>query len=184
MTKAYIVVEGPTDAEILRTLLDKDILQDVKFLNGEGKYGAEIMARSLLLDKHIPVLLVIDADTNDLDAIHSYQQDLEFLTRRAAVGTPYKIVQAIPSIESVFLWERSIFEKFIDRKFSDLEWELGQENPRKLLNQYSGGAQEFIQQTLDNLSEDTRQTWRKHPIVHEISTFLSDLLTLESVKTA
>ncbi len=182
MTKAYIVVEGPSDAKILRALLDETLLEDVKFINGEGKYGAETMARSLLLDKHIPLILVIDADTNNPDAIHSYQQDLEFLTRNVAVDTPYKILQAVPTIESVFLWDRSSFEQLIGRQFSDLEWQLGQKHPRELLNQHPGGAMEFIQNTLSNLNENLRNTWQQHPLIQEITTFLSGYKAAEYAK--
>ncbi|MFG6099804.1 hypothetical protein SPB21_31465 [Leptothoe sp. ISB3NOV94-8A] len=173
MTKAYIVVEGPSDAEILRALLDETLLEDVKFINGEGKYGAETMARSLLLDRYLPVLLVIDADTSNSDAIHSYQQDLEFLTRSAAVGTPYKILQAIPTIEAVFLQDRPLFEQLIGRQFTDLEWQLGQKQPRELLNQHPEGAIQFIQTTLSQLTEQTRQTLRQHSLIQDITTFLT-----------
>ena len=184
MTKAYIVVEGPSDAKILRALLDENLLRDVKFINGEGKYGAETMARSLLLDRHIPVLLVVDADTNNPDAIHSYQQDLEFLTRNVAVSTPYKILQAVPTIESVFLWERSIFEQLIGRQFSDLEWQLGQKHPKELLNQYPGGSVKFIHHILSNLTENTRNTWCQHPLIQEITSFLNSHEAAEYAKLA
>ncbi|EKU97319.1 hypothetical protein Lepto7375DRAFT_6500 [Leptolyngbya sp. PCC 7375] len=173
MTKAYIVVEGPSDAQILRALLDETLLEDVKFINGEGKYGAETMARSLLLDRHIPVLLVIDADTSNPDAIHSYQQDLDFLTRSAAVGTPYKILQAIPTIEAVFLQDRLLFEQLIGRQFSDLEWQLGQKAPKELLSQYSEGAKSFIQTTLSQLDDPTKHTLSQHPLIQDITTFLT-----------
>lgn len=172
MTKAYIVVEGPSDAQILRALLDQTLLEDVKFINGEGKYGAETMARSLLLDRHLPVLLVIDADTSNLEAIHSYQQDLDFLTRSAALGTPYKILQAVPTIEAVFLQDRALFERLIDRQFTDLEWQLGQQQPKELMSQYPEGARSFIQTTLSHLTDSMRHTLRQHPLIQEITTFL------------
>ncbi|MEM7795327.1 MAG: hypothetical protein AAF579_12875 [Cyanobacteria bacterium P01_C01_bin.118] len=173
MTKAYIVVEGPSDAKILRALLDETLLEDVKFINGEGKYGAETMARSLLLDRQIPVLLVIDADTSNPEAIHSYQQDLDFLTRSAAVGTPYKILQAVPTIEAVFLQDRSLFEHLIGRQFTDLEWQLGQKDPKELLSQYSAGAKDFIQTTLSQLTEPTKQTLSQHSLIQDIIIFLT-----------
>ena len=184
MTKAYIVVEGPSDAEILRALLDKTLLEDVKFINGEGKYGAETMARSLLLDRHIPVLLVIDADTSNSEAIRSYQQDLEFLTRSAAMGAPYKILQAVPTIEVVFLQDRTLFEQLIERRFSDLEWQLGQKHPKELLNQSPEGATRFIQSTLSKLTDSMRHTFRQHPLIQEITAFLTTQVHLSDTVTS
>jgi hypothetical protein len=184
MTRAYIVVEGPADVQILRVLLDETLLEDVKVINGEGQYGAETMARSLLLDQHIPVLLVIDADTTNPEAIHSYQQDLEFLTRSAAVGTPYKILQAVPTIEAVFLQDRNLFEQLIGRQFTDLEWRLGQKDPKELLNQSPHGATGFIQTTLDYLTEPMRHTLSQHPLIQEITDFLSTQVQSHATRTA
>ena len=38
MTLAYIVLEGNRDQEILQKLLPKHLLQDVKFVVGNGQY--------------------------------------------------------------------------------------------------------------------------------------------------
>ena len=173
MTKAYIVVEGSSDAQILRALIEPALLKEIKFINGEGKYGAETMARSLLLDRHIPVLLVIDADTSNPEAIHNYQQDLDFLTRSAAVGTPYKILQAVPTIEAIFLQDRSLFEQLIGRQFTDLEWQLGQKQPRELLSQHPAGAKAFIQSTLSQLNPQRRHILCQLPLIQDITTFLT-----------
>ncbi|MGD1906719.1 MAG: hypothetical protein ACFB0C_12080 [Leptolyngbyaceae cyanobacterium] len=173
MTKAYIVVEGPSDAQILRALMDETLLEGVKFINGEGKYGAETLARSLLLDRNLPVVLVIDADTTNPEAIHNYQQDLDFLTRSAAGGTPYKILQAVPVIEAVFLQDRPLFEQFIDRQFTDLEWQLGQKAPKELLSQYSEGSKVFIQTILGQLTDPMRHILGQHSLIQDISTFLA-----------
>jgi 5S rRNA maturation endonuclease (ribonuclease M5) len=69
MSKAYIVVEGPTDAAILRKILPSESLQQVKFIDGEGKYSAVSMARKLLMTEQIPTVLVIDADTDQESVI-------------------------------------------------------------------------------------------------------------------
>lgn len=172
MTKAYIVTKEITDIDIIRALLDDTLLEDVKFVNGVSQYGAESMARSLLLERRSPVLLIIDADTNDPDAIAAYHQDLEFLTRKVATGTPFKILQAVPTIEAIFLQDRTLFEQLINRQLTDLEWQLGQKDPKGLLDQLPEGTLHFIQSTLSQLTEPMRQTFLQHPLIQEISTFL------------
>ncbi|EKV00487.1 hypothetical protein Lepto7375DRAFT_2603 [Leptolyngbya sp. PCC 7375] len=173
MTKAYIVVEGPHHIKILRALIEPALLQDVTFVDGEDKYNADPLARTLLSERQIPTVLVVDADTNNEIAIESYQQDLEFLSHTATVHTPYKILQAVPTIETVFLQDRTLVEECIGRPLSPLEWQLGQKQPRDLLAQYPKGVQAFIEHTLHNLTEQKLQTLRQHPLIQEITGFLA-----------
>lgn len=173
MTKAYIVTEGPTHIEILRALISFELLKDVTFVDGENKYNADPLARTLLSERQIPMVLVVNADTNDEIAIESYQRDLEFLSYTATVRTPYKIVQAIPTIEAIFLQDRTWIEECIGRPLSALEWQLGQKQPRDLLAQYPEGVQAFIDHTLNNLTEQRLQILRQHPLIQEITHFLT-----------
>ena len=173
MTKAYIVTEGPPHIEILRALIPSELLQDVTFVDGEDKYNADPLARTLLSERQIPIVLVVNADTNDEIAIESYQRDLEFLSHTATVRTPYKIVQAIPTIETVFLQDRTWIEACIGRPLSALEWQLGQKQPRDLLAQYPEGVQRFIEHTLDKLTDHRLNQLRQHPLIQEITHFLA-----------
>lgn len=160
-------------------------MQDVKFVNGAGQYGAESMARTLLLDRRRPVLLVIDADTNDPDAIAGYQEDLEFLTRKVAASTLFKILQAVPTIESVFLQDRTLFEQLINHQLTDLEWQLGQKQPKELLDPLPGGATNFVQTTLSQITEPMHCFFRQHPLIQEITAFLkTQAQTSEDIPTA
>jgi len=173
MTKAYIVTEGPTHIEILHALIPPELLQDVTFVDGEDKYNADPLARTLLSERQTPIVLVVDADTNDEIAIKSYQQDLEFLSYTATVRTPYKIVQAVPTIETIFLQDRLWIEDCMGRSLSNLEWQLGQKQPRDLLDQYSEGVLTFIDHTLNTMTDQRLKKLRQHPLVQEIISFLS-----------
>ena len=173
MSQAYIVVEGPDDAAILKAILPDLSLSNVKFINGQGKYGAESMARKLLMTERMPTVLVIDADTDSPDIIWEHQQDLDFLMRQAAAGIPFKSLLAVPAIEAIFFQERTVLETLIDRQLTDLEWHLAQHNPKELLKTSSGGISGFTQTTLPALADDTIQILRQHPLIQELTTFLS-----------
>ena len=67
MTKAYIVTEGPIHIEILHALIPPELLQDVTFVDGEDKYNADPLARTLLSERQTPIVLVVDADTIGID---------------------------------------------------------------------------------------------------------------------
>ncbi|MEM1254793.1 MAG: hypothetical protein AAGI69_20340 [Cyanobacteria bacterium P01_H01_bin.21] len=173
MTKAYIVTESPRHQEILQATLPSDLLQGITFIKNESKYGAEALTRSILSSHQIPVVLVINADTSSESAISTYQQNLELLTHSVTINTPFKLLQAIPTIETVFLQDRTWVEQWIGRSLSDLEWKLGQKHPQDLLQESSKNIEEFVKFTLKNLTDERLQTLRQHPLIQEIVNFLA-----------
>ncbi|WNZ45258.1 hypothetical protein Q2T42_26065 [Leptolyngbya boryana CZ1] len=179
MSKAYIVVEGPTDAAILRKILPSESLQQVKFIDGEGKYGAVSMARKLLMTEHIPTALVIDAGTDHASMVHE-QQDLDYLLRLAADGTPFQILMAVPAIEVLFFQDRGFLEQLLGRTFTDLEWQLASQQPRQLLNTVQGGYQRFVETAIAHLNGEAIAMLRQHPLIQDLIKFL---ITLEGLST-
>src|SRR4051812_18570233 len=63
MTRAYVFVEGPTDAEFLQRLLDEKTARDVQFVAGGGSGRLASLARTYLVDQRKPVAVVMDADS-------------------------------------------------------------------------------------------------------------------------
>lgn len=177
MSKAYIVVEGPTDAAILRKILPPESLQQVKFINGEGKYSAVSMARKLLMTEQVPTVLVIDADTDQKSMIHE-QQDLDYLLRQATGGTPFLILMAVPAIESLFFQDRAFLEQLFGKPFTDLEWQLARHQPRQLLNTFQGGVQKFVEHAITTLTDEKIELLRQYELVQNLMQFLATLDTL------
>ncbi|MBF0550411.1 MAG: hypothetical protein HQK60_07740, partial [Deltaproteobacteria bacterium] len=60
---SYIIVEGPTDVELLRRLLPEDIINGVHVVSANGRSAAVSLCRSLLFRRHAPAVLVVDANT-------------------------------------------------------------------------------------------------------------------------
>jgi hypothetical protein len=174
MTMAYIVTKCPKDAAILKKILPEPMLQSVQFVNGKSEYGAESMARKLLSSKRSPVVLVMDAKTNDAALIEERSSDLGFLMRQAAAGVPFKMAIAIPEIEVVFFQDRAILEEMIQQKLTDLEWQLVQHHPKELLDTLPGGVTAFVETMLSSMSASMVEVLRQHPLIQEIVVFLSN----------
>jgi hypothetical protein len=173
MTMAYIVTKCPKDAEILKKILPESLVQSVLFVNGESEYGAESMARKLLSSKRSPVVLVMDAKTNDAALIEERSNDLGFLMRQAAGGVPFKMAIAIPEIEVVFFHDRSLLEAMIQQPLTDLEWQLAQHHPKDLLEILPSGVDGFVEAAINDMSDSMIQTLHQHPLIQEIIRFLS-----------
>lgn len=173
MTRTYIVVEHPTDAVILRAILPETLLEEAKFVNGQGRYGAESMARKLLITERLPTVLVIDADAEHTAIVQEQQQDLDCVLRQAAAGIPYQILLAVPEIEVVFFQDRKILESLLGHQLTDLEWHLAQQQPKALLDTLPGGSSAFVTQTLMDLEDGHREVFRQHPLLQKLSQFLA-----------
>ena len=63
MKTAYVVVEGPSDAEILRAVLDPRLLDGVGIVPAGGLANMASLARSLLVRRSVPVAIFADADS-------------------------------------------------------------------------------------------------------------------------
>lgn len=171
MSRVYLVAEGKTDLQILQRLLPG--AAEVTFVDGRGKYGAESLARSLAATRDLPVALVIDAGTSNEALIAQKQQDLTSLVGQVSLGAPFEIFQAVPSIETLLFVDRSLLEQLIHRELTDLEWQLGQRQPKELLERVVEDAATFVQETIANLSEAQLKILSQHPLIQRLADFLA-----------
>lgn len=181
MTQAYILTEGNQDIIILKGLLPQPIIQEIKFVDGSGQYGARSLASTILATRAIPVALVTDADTED-DSLVSEQLDtLNYLLRQASPGIPFKVLLAVPEIEIVLLQNRSLIEKLAERSFTDLEWQLAQSKPKRFLKAVFGKDTPVLQKILSNASNDEIQTLQQHSLIQDLIKFLSSVAATPTV---
>ncbi|MCC5620221.1 hypothetical protein [Nostoc sp. CHAB 5715] len=181
MTQAYILTEGNQDIVILKRLLPQPIIQEIKFVDGSGQYGAQSLASTLLATRSIPVALVTDADTED-DSLVSEQLDtLNYLLRQASPGIPFKVLLAVPEIEIVLVQNRPLIEKLAERSFTDLEWQLAQSKPKMFLEAVLGKDMPVIQKILTSASNDEIQTLQQHSLIQNLINFLSSVAVTPTV---
>jgi hypothetical protein len=173
MSYSYIIVEGPTDIQVLTRILPKAVLDNVRLVDGKGKYGAESLARSVAATRDVPVVLLIDADTTDETLITQKRQDVRFMVRQTSTGAPFHLLLAIPTIETVFFTDRVLLEQLIDRHLTDLEWQLGQRQPKDLLESVTGDSRKFMDSVLTQLSEEQVDILRRHPLIIELMAVLT-----------
>jgi hypothetical protein len=175
MTLAYIVLEGNRDQEIIQKLLPKHLLQDVKFVVGNGQYEVRSLASSLLATRNTPVILILDADTDNESQIFEKQDLINYLLRRAAAKTPFQVSLAIPEMEIIFLQNKPLIEKISQRQFNDLEWKFAQSKPKEFLETVLGKEQSINEKIFSNINDDEIKILQQHPLIQEIMEFLSSL---------
>ncbi|MEH1854813.1 MAG: hypothetical protein V7L11_24780 [Nostoc sp.] len=181
MTQAYIITEGNKDVVILKRLLSPAIIQDIKFVDGSGQYGARSLASTILATRSIPVALVTDADTEDDSLVSEQIDSLNYLLSQASPGIPFKVLVAVPEIEIILLQNRPLIEKLAERSFTDLEWQLAQSKPKMFLEAVLGKDTPVIQKILSNASNDEIQTLQQHSLIQDLINFLSSVAVTPTV---
>ena len=180
MTLSYIVLKGNKNQEILEKLLPKNLLQDVKIVVGNSQYEVRSLASSLIATRHIPVILILDANTDNESQIFEKTDLINYLLRRAAAKTPFQVSLAIPEIEIIFLQNKALIEKIAQRQFNDLEWKFAQSKPKEFLETVLGKEQSMNEKIFSNINDEEIKILQQHPLMQEIMIFLSSL-TVSSV---
>jgi hypothetical protein len=170
------VTERSSDAEILRNVLPAAALESVQVVESKSDYDAESRAMSLLAEKRLPVVLVLNARTNDESMIQQRQADLGYLLRSYAGPVPFKLAIAVPELEVIFFQDRRLIETLIGKTLTDLEWQFAQRHPQELLDTVAGGKTAFVENVLNLMTEEELQLLRQHPLIEELNAFLSKLV--------
>ena len=101
MKAAYIVVEGKQNADLLRQMLPVNFLTDIEIIGMSSWYAAFSLASTIMSERSRPVILIVNALSDDSTHIQERIQNLESLMLPASSSAPYKAMVAVPSIEAI-----------------------------------------------------------------------------------
>ena len=101
MKAAYIVVEGKQNADLLRQILPINFLPDIEIIGMSSWYAAFSLASTIMSERSRPVILIVNALSNNSTHIQERIQNLESLMLPASSSAPYKAMVAVPSIEAI-----------------------------------------------------------------------------------
>lgn len=136
-----IVVEGKTDAQLVRALLGKELAERLRFFASQGRASLATVGRNLLVHEGTPVLIVMDADTRN----PHLAQERQALTRMALCGVApeelCKVFAFIPEIEVVFFEAPQALEQVLGTKLSEEMVNDGLIVPKEALSRLLGEGQ-------------------------------------------
>jgi hypothetical protein len=135
----YLLVEGNSSQVFFKRLLPPEIQAEMTIVSVGGRSNIASTARSLLVMKGRPLALVADADAVEKDAVEQRLQTLEDLVGSATAGIPYKVILAVPEIESWFFAVPKFLERLSGKKLSPEQRELGEVRPKEVLKQLFKG---------------------------------------------
>lgn len=105
----FLVVEGPSDAAVMRSLITAAEIPDVAVISGRGKSSAMSLAKSLAVSRAARVAVLVDADTRDPRQIDEQRRTFEDLQGSAAGLT--QLFLAVPTLEEELFPDVDTFVK-------------------------------------------------------------------------
>jgi hypothetical protein len=133
-----VVVEGPTDASILRALLSKAQKAKMRFYSAGGRISLASVARNLLVHEGTPVLVVMDADTHNLGHAEELQDMTKLAMRTVAPSVPSDTFAFIPTIEAIFFESPQALQRLLGKRVPEEKLEEGAIAPRETLAKLLG----------------------------------------------
>jgi hypothetical protein len=97
-----VVVEGITDAAILRAILRRDLLAAMSFYSAQGLTSVITVGRNLLVHEREPVLVIMDSDTLDVHQAEERKATARFALGHVAPGALFEVFVFVPEIEVIF----------------------------------------------------------------------------------
>lgn len=86
-----------------------------------------------LIDKRVPLAVVLNANTDDELLINEHQDFLHYSWKPVPGPVSFKILFALLAIENRFFQKQPLLEKQLNHKFTAIETEFTQYPPKKSL---------------------------------------------------
>ncbi len=148
MTTAYVLTERETDLALLRALLPAALTTDLVFYATQGRSSVYSAAGTLLSDRSRPVVIVLDAETENPGEIQEKISLANTLLLPAAPqNVPFKVLFAMPTIALILTAEPAIAEIL-----------KSEPNPSEAIH---------------HLTPSQIYTLQQHPLIQQLIEFLS-----------
>jgi hypothetical protein len=169
---AYIVTEGRFDQALLQAILPKDLVNEIQFIAAGGLSAIKSLARSLLAERRLPVIIVVDADSVDLESIQERRQGIEETVKSVASNITAKVVLAIPELEGIFFEDISPLTRWLGyQPHADIIASAAYEPHNvlmKLLAQSKAPDKRTLFSMIESLTEEDAQILRNTSTIREI----------------
>ena len=174
---AYIVCEGERDAQLLKRLLPEEFVSNVEIVAAGGLSAVKSLARSLVVRRQSPVVIVADADSTIPEQIEQRLKDTEEVVGNIAANTPVKVILAVPALEIVFFQDISLLSRLLGYAPSQDMLGSAVYQPWQALKQLIAQSKNFRSQSqlVEQLTNEDLEILRKAPVIQEVIQFLQSV---------
>jgi hypothetical protein len=167
--KPMIIMEGQTDAAILRALLPPELLKACHLMPTAGRSTLVSVARTHLIKNHAPTAVIFDTDTLDPTIVAERIQTTRYLMGAVAGDTPFDIIYCIPHIEAIFFEDTTALKRIFPQFGNVFILQFAKTQPKdqlELLFQEGGGPKTLNAFLKQLTSDDVEKLRASYPIQH------------------
>jgi hypothetical protein len=166
-----IVVEGPTDVQIVRAILGEELAKKARFFAAQGRISLATIGRNILFHEGGPVLLVMDSDTLDPQLIAEREAMSKLAMSSAmtsgvqmphvaeALASQFKVFTFVPEIEVVFFEAPQALRRLLGQAPSQEKVKEGRLIPKETLSDLlaNGKTHRDYQSFVTAMDAETKQ---------------------------
>ncbi|MEE7455892.1 hypothetical protein MPAR168_24050 [Methylorubrum populi] len=130
----FLVVEGPSDAAVMRTLITAAEIDDIAVISGQGKSSAMSLAKSLAVSRAARVAVLVDADTRDPRQIDEQRRTFRDLQGSAVELT--RLFLAVPTLEEELFPDAETFVKIFKVAITERQRQKFAADRRRVIRTY------------------------------------------------
>jgi len=174
--KAYVVMEGLTNVQLITNLVPQDIRPQITVVPVGERANLSSVARTLLVIRRKPVAALVNANTVDEKSVLEKRQETEGLLRAMSGGVPFKVFMMVPEIETLLFNAPEAIERITGQQLSADNLALSRHNPRQVILQLGQNKSDIIEQIVSGLTTEDLSLIRESSPMRELIEFLSEKL--------
>jgi len=174
---AYIICEANFDTQLLKAVLPKELLNNVEVVNADTISNIKSLARSLIVRRQVPVVIVVDADSVDPDLIQERCNNIQKIVESVSINTPVKVILAIPEMETIFFQDTILLSRLLGLELAQEIIILAKFQPRQALKELLSQSKNYHDQSqlMNQLANEDLKIIRKAPVIQELIQFLQSV---------
>jgi hypothetical protein len=132
--KVFVVTEGQIDALFFELLLSHNVETAFTDIPAGGKSATISLAQSLLISRHEPIALIIDADSVFAEGVREQEQFYRDMLLSRSMQTPFLLLLAVPEMEYLFFESQEVLSA-VGMKPSERQAIDAKFQPKQVLDQ-------------------------------------------------
>ncbi|MEY3302991.1 MAG: hypothetical protein ACK5RE_04970 [Pseudanabaena sp.] len=174
---AYIICEGTADKQLLKTVLPAASLNQVEIVVGGGISSVKSIARSLVVRRQTPVVIVVDSDSIVPELVQMRIREITEIVESVSVNTPVKVMLFVPEIEVLLFQDLHLLTRLLGYSPSQADLNLAVVQPRKVLEKLLTQSEKVhsLNEILDLLANENINNLRDFPTIQELIKFLQSV---------
>jgi hypothetical protein len=174
---AYIVCQGSDDAQMLKMIVPPHLLNEVGIAPAGGESSLRSLARSLVVRRRVPIVVVFDANSTVPELIWERVRDIKEIVECVSVDSPIEVLAFAPEMESIFFQDIQLLSKILGFIPSQEILNLASSQPRKALDELLSHSDKVSDraQLINQLAHENIENLRANPVIQGLISFLQTI---------